>query len=239
MGQNIIKLAKADYAENQKVYLLFIVLAILTAIGVLFFYCFNINDPRAFVNVESDIRIAEIKLRRFHSATSQLSIIYFIMIMAVFSKSFSHYFSKKRAVQTVLLPASKKEKFCYIAIRNVLLIPLFLIIVSYVNNTIWSSALGIIDYKFMNFGLSIWSMNILLFQGTFLTTFIFSSIYFKRYQFVFGWLTLFIAWMVYYFLISRWIVPYEESVVTSIVLPLLIIGMLYSVWWKYKNLQIK
>lgn len=74
---------------------------------------------------------------RFLVAMAMGFIVYFNL-----SGSFKRYFSKGRASAGFMLPAAKSEKFLYVSLLNLIVVPVILIGLALLNDMMWAGLLG-------------------------------------------------------------------------------------------------
>lgn len=64
-----------------------------------------------------------------------------VFVLVNLSRSFKNYFSPGRAVEAFMVPAARSEKFLYAVLKNMIVVPLTLAIILFVNDWFWASVL--------------------------------------------------------------------------------------------------
>lgn len=253
MLKNIKQLVIADYIIYKKGILFLLFLAIF---GSLCIYLYNFGFIESNLKYFSTSHNSSAELtydayreklinNAYRNSISMNGVAYMVAIMVILSTSFMSYFSKKSAVQTYMLPATRSEKFWYILGVNCVVIPLVLFVIICGNHLLFAS-LYHLPYS-LGSDPVLFSINVLLMQMGIISLFLFASIYFKRHQFLFAGLILFIGYIILQFIIYflrimsivEMNLPPTESPINTVVFPIVMIGIVYSVWAKYKTLENK
>lgn len=65
-----------------------------------------------------------------------------VMVSRTLSQSFKRYFSKGEAVASFMTPVARSEKFLYAALKNMVVVPLGLLTILWLNDLLWTTLFG-------------------------------------------------------------------------------------------------
>ncbi|MDE5945108.1 MAG: hypothetical protein K2G93_05935 [Rikenella sp.] len=109
------------------------------------------------------------------------------------SRSFKRYFSKGEAVASFMTPVARSEKFLYAALKNMVVVPLGLLTIMWLNDLFWTTMLGRDDFfgmlfdaivKYMDIRLALFLLFVLLKGFCVLAFFLAGAVLFRRHQYL-------------------------------------------------------
>jgi|GEM_PF-3842440 len=179
------------------------------------------------------------------------SIAWFVNI----SWGFRAYFKERTASFQLMLPAARSEKFILALINNVIIIPVVLVAVIYLNNVLWTSLFTTVEplvlFKQIPQELGIWSRLSSVFSIlSFVALFFWGSIMFRRHQLIYTLLVLFSLSLIISGIVIN-ILKTDSSrvlliahnmertaMIGDIISFAVVIGMFIWSWTRFKKLQI-
>ncbi len=120
-------------------------------------------------------------------------IVFTVIVMVNLSRSFKRYFSKGEAVTALTIPAARSEKFLYVALKNMLFVPLGLELILCLNDVLWTTLFGHTNLfgmlfdaivKYMDIRLALFLLFVLLNGFALLAFFLAGAVVFRRHQFL-------------------------------------------------------
>ncbi len=174
------------------------------------------------------------------------------------SRSFKRYFSKGEAVASFMIPAAQSEKFLYAALKNMLVVPLGLLAILWLNDLFWCLLLGQaklqLGYIFENIVTHLDTVLVQLMTGSLVHGFALLSfllagaVVFRRHQYLKSLLALFVLstpWFIL-FQVVPCLIPILNSILKSagqiLITNILTFGFgvfwLVVAWRRFSTLQI-
>ena len=251
--------SRAELMSNRRLYLL--LMGGIFAMLNIFYYLPNIGETKIKYSESSDWVV-------YHNASTPVINSWFFLALFVLvftSLAFRNYFNKGYSVATMMLPASKLEKFVFAAKFHLFIVPAILLGIGSLVNWMWTAswdmpfnffimgapfriffdvALGVL------FTLSLYFIGAVLFRRL---HFLFTLLSLWGISFVTGWIGYYMAKLINFELFlhrlqiwaNRIVLEYGEEVVVSLFrgtlegLGILIIsGMFLIAWRRYRKLQI-
>lgn len=204
----IVLLAKADFAENKRFYRNFLIIVFL--LNFIFSAFISLGDGGDEV------------LASIYEFAGILGITVCCLLLTA---TFNTYHQRGRAIFTAMIPVGKCTKFVYLFLKYWLLSPIIVSVIIFINAYIWGYDGDWIFFK----------QRELLTIGIIGGVAFFSSLLFKRFQLIYTFIILYIAWGIMVFLK----IDSTESMTQTIISLVIIVALITATWLKYKYLQIK
>ncbi|WP_274957253.1 hypothetical protein [Millionella massiliensis] len=197
------RFARAELVGERRAWLL--KLGSFLALCMVVYLLWNINEVfgQSDENPFNEIHV-DFSLNRFMSRFFVLIVLFFLIAYNL-SCGFKRYFSKDRAAAIMMLPVTKGEKFLYVALMNLILIPAVLIVLALLNDLLWALLLGFdnvfgllnwVTEGFSETQLQLFWRQITIYAAstfTSMTFFLAGAIVFRRHQFLWTLLISFIV----------------------------------------------
>lgn len=229
MKNTLLLLAKIDYQKNRK--------KLILIFSMLFLFLFAAYLKSGNFDVGKDMLLASM------NCIPAVTLLLYVLL----SLSFRDYHGKG-AILTIMLPIRNREKFAYVIIRNLVFIPLTILLIYYINHSFWELIFEKDYHLLMKHG-SLYKINTI----TNFLIFFLSGILFRRLHVLYGLLMIVIIQIITFPFLTNQIgsiltVFFDPGIIPQtlsnypyigIVGIIINLGIIVWAWMKFKHLQIK